>query len=480
MSQSTSSRSTWSNRWAFILVTIGSAVGLGNIWKFSYIAGASEGSVGIFVVVYLACVALIGLPLLMAEILIGRRGRGNPVVAMLNTARESGNSPWWALLGWVGIFGALMILSFYSVVSGWMVDYFWHSLVEGVQVGTPEAAVAAYDELMSNPLRLSFWHTIFMILATGVVARGVIGGIETANKIMLPLLFLILVLLTLWGAAVGDMPTALRFMFNLKVEAIKPGVVLDGMGHAFFSLSLGMGAIMAYGSYLDKRTSIGNTCVWIVVAGVFIGLLCGAAIFSLTFGFDLTPDTGPGLMLKTLPLAFTHMPGGRVFATLFFLFVIFAAWTSAISLLEPFVSWLTERYGIRRARAAWATALPVWLLGVAVCLSFNDWSEYRIFDRNLFGVLDHLATRFIMPLSGLAIAIYVGWRLGKVIVVDEIRLKQRAFTLWFNVLRYVVPVGISLVFLYELGGTALLIYVVPAGILLVFFIIKQVLRDWLK
>ena len=450
MSQATPSRSTWSNRWAFILVTIGSAVGLGNIWKFSYLAGASEGSVGVFIAVYLACVAIIGLPLLMAEILIGRRGRGNPVVAMLNTAEESGNSSWWALLGWVGVFGALMILSFYSVVSGWMVDYFWHSLVGGVQVNTPEEAAAAFGALMANPWRLGFWHTVFMILTTGVVARGVVGGIEAANKVMLPLLFLILVLLTLWGAAAGDMPAALRFMFNLRTEAIKPGVVLDGMGHAFFSLSLGMGAIMAYGSYLDKKTNIGHTCVWIAVAGAFIGLLSGTAIFSLTFGYGLTPAAGPGLILQTLPLAFTHMPGGRVFAIFFFLFVIFAAWTSSISLLEPFVSWLTERYGIRRARAAWGTALPVWLLGLAVCLSFNEWVEFKIFGRIIFDLLDHLATRFMMPLSGLAIAIYVGWRLGTMIVADEIRLKQCAFRLWFSVLRYVVPVGIVLVFLYEL------------------------------
>jgi len=457
MSQEVSSRSTWSNRWAFILVTIGSAVGLGNIWKFSYIAGASEGSVGVFVVVYLACVALIGLPLLMAEILIGRRGRGNPVAAMLNTAEESGNSSWWALLGWAGIFGALMILSFYSVVSGWMVDYFWQYLAKGVQVNTPEETKAAFDAMMADPWRLSFWHTIFMILTVGVVARGVVSGIEIANKIMIPMLFLILILLTLWGAAAGDMPTALRFMFNLKVEAIKAGVVIDGMGHAFFSLSLGMGAIMAYGSYLDKDTNIGNTCLWIAIVGALIGLLCGAAIFSLTFGYGLTPAAGPGLILQTLPLAFSDMPGGRIFAVFFFLLVIFAAWTSSISLLEPFVSWLTERFGIRRSFAAWGTALPVWLLGVAVCLSFNEWARFKILGRILFEMLDHLATRFMMPLSGLAIAIYVGWRLGKVIVLDEIRLKQRMFRLWFNVVRFIVPLGITMIFLYEL-----------------------VLRDWLE
>jgi NSS family neurotransmitter:Na+ symporter len=450
MGHPTSPRSTWTNRWAFILVTIGSAVGLGNIWRFSYLAGESEGSVGIFVVVYLICVALIGLPLLMAEILIGRRGRGNPVAAMLNTAKESGNSSFWALVGWVGIFGALMILSFYSVVSGWMVDYFWQSLTGGVQVRTPEEARAACDAMMANPWRQGLWHTVFMILTVAVVARGVVAGIETANKIMLPLLFLILIFLTLWGAVKGDMPAALHFMFNLKVEAIKPGVVIDGMGHAFFSLSLGMGAIMAYGSYLDKETNIGHTCLWVAGVGAFIGLLCGVAIFSLTFGYGLETAAGPGLILQTLPLAFTHMPGGQAVAVFFFLFVIFAAWTSSISLLEPFVSWLIERHGISRARAAWGTALPVWLLGLAVCLSFNDWSEFKIFDRNLFEFLDHLATRFTMPLSGLAIAIYVCWRLGKRIVVDEIHLKRRTFFLWFNVLRFVVPVGIAMVFFYEL------------------------------
>jgi NSS family neurotransmitter:Na+ symporter len=450
MSHATSPRSTWTNRWAFILVTIGSAVGLGNIWRFSYLAGESEGSVGVFVVIYLICAALIGLPLLMAEILIGRRGRGNPAAAMLNTARESGNSSWWALVGWAGIFGALVILSFYSVISGWMVDYFWQSLVGGIQASTPAEAKAAFDAMEADPWRQGFWHTVFMILTVGVVARGVVSGIETANKIMLPLLFLILVLLTLWGAVVGDMPRALHFMFSLKTDAIKPGVVMDGMGHAFFSLSLGMGAIMAYGSYLDKKTNIGHTCLWVAGVGAFIGLLCGAAIFSLTFGYELETNAGPGLILQTLPLAFTHMPGGRVVAIFFFLFVIFAAWTSTISLLEPSVSWLTERFGIRRAHAAWGTALPVWLLGLAVCLSFNDWSEFKIFDRNLFKLLEHLTTRIMMPLSGLAIAIYVGWRLGKVIVVDEIRLRQRTFTLWFNALRFVVPVGITMVFFYEL------------------------------
>ncbi|MDR0702452.1 MAG: sodium-dependent transporter [Azoarcus sp.] len=447
MSQSVS-RSTWTNRWAFILVTIGSAVGLGNIWRFSYLAGSSGGSA--FVLVYLLCVGLIGLPLLMAEILIGRRGRGNPVQAMLNTAEETGNSPWWALLGWAGMLGALLILSYYSVVSGWIADYLYQAVV-GIRVETAEAARQGFAALAGDPLRMGFWHTVMLTLSVGVVARGVVAGIEAANRIMMPVLFLILLLLTLWGGVVGDMPAALHFMFDFKADALTPSVVLAAMGHAFFSLSLGMGAIMVYGSYLDRHTRIGHTSLWVVGASTLVGLLSGMAIFSLTFGYGLAPSAGPGLILQTLPLAFAHMPGGRLVAVFFFLFVLFAAWTSAISLVEPFVSWLTERYGIRRARAAWGTWAPVWLLGLAVCLSFNRWSDFTLAGLNLFDALDQFASKIMMPLSGLMIAVYVGWRMGTALVREEIALRGAAFPLWFNVLRYVVPIGIVLVFCHNLG-----------------------------
>ncbi|MDR1228708.1 MAG: sodium-dependent transporter [Azoarcus sp.] len=442
------SRSTWTNRWAFILVTIGSAVGLGNIWKFSYLVGAKGGSA--FVLVYLCCVALIGLPLLMAEILIGRRGRGNPVAAMLNTAEETGNSSWWALLGWVGMLGALVILSYYSVVAGWIADYLYQAAI-GVRVETAAAAAQAFADLERDPLRMGFWHTVFLALSVGVTARGVVAGIEVANKIMMPSLFLILVLLTVWGAVAGDMPAALHFMYDFKIKALTPGVVLSAMGQAFFSLSLGMGAIMTYGSYLDKEARIGYVSLWVAVAGSLVGLLSGMAIFSLTFGYGLDPSVGPELILQALPLAFAHMPGGQLVAVLFFVFVLFAAWTSAISLLEPFVSWLTERYGIHRAKAAWGTGVPVWLLGLAVCMSFSRWSDFTMFGRNLFDALDQCATNVMMPLSGLAIAIYVGWMMGRAPVRDEMKLGVRAFPLWFNVLRYVVPVGIVLVFFHVLG-----------------------------
>ncbi|MDR1367444.1 MAG: sodium-dependent transporter, partial [Candidatus Accumulibacter sp.] len=403
---SSSPRSTWSSRWAFILVTIGSSVGLGNIWKFPYMTGSQGGSA--FVLIYLLCVLLIAWPLLMAEILIGRRGRGNPVSAMTTTLGECKASPVWGLLGWVGVLGALVILSFYSVVAGWIVDYLCKALA-GLRIETAPEAKQAFDSLLGNPFQLVLWHTLFMVFIVGVVARGVVSGIELANKIMMPGLFLILLGLVLWGAVAGDMSAALHFLFDVHFEAITPNVILAAVGHAFFSLSLGMGAVMAYGSYLDKATSIAATSIWVVVCDTLVGLLAGLAIFSLTFRYGLEPSEGPGLILQTLPLAFSNMPGGRVFAILFFLLVSFAAWTSGISLLEPFVAWLIESLGVRRTSAAWGTGAVVWFLGTGVCLSFNVWSGFTVFGYGLFDALDGATSRLTMPLSGIAIAVYVGW-----------------------------------------------------------------------
>lgn len=441
-------RSTWSSRWAFILVTIGSAVGLGNIWKFPYMAGSQGGSA--FVLVYLVCVLAIGLPLLMAEILIGRRGRGNPASAILNVADEGGSSSWWGLVGWSGMLGALLILSFYSVVAGWIVEYLFQFTI-GLHLESAEAAQSRFNGLLENPWRLVLWHSIFLCLTVGVVAKGIISGIERANRIMMPGLFLILVLLTLWGAVAGNMDAAWHFMFDFRPEALTPAVILAAVGHAFFSLSLGMGAIMAYGSYLDRDSSIASTSLWVAMAGTLVGVLAGLAIFSLTFAQGLEPGAGAGLILQTLPLAFSQMPGGQLFGVFFFLLVLFAAWTSAISLVEPFVSWLTERMGLRRSLAAWGTGLAVWLLGVGVSLSFNLWSGYTLFGLNLFELLDFLTSRIMMPLSGLAIALFVGWSMTRERVLDEMQLSGAPFEAWYRILRYLAPLAILLVFLHALG-----------------------------
>ena len=449
MVSNASTRSHWSSRWAFILVTAGSAIGLGNIWKFPYMTGTNGGSA--FVLVYLACIAAIGVPLLMAETLLGRRGQANPVQAMRTVIAEAGASRLWVGIGYFGITAAVLILAFYSVVAGWILEYLLRSL-SGFSGITRESAAADFDALLANPTRLVLWHSVFMAMTALVVARGVTSGIERANKIMMPALFLIIVGLIGYGIIAADMPAAFRFMFHFDFSEVKREVVLSAMGHSFFTLSLGMGAIMAYGSYLDRGTSITRTAFYVALADTAIALMAGLAIFAIVFAQGLAPASGPGLILQTLPLAFSQMPGGTVIGPLFFVLVAFAAWTSSISLIEPFAALLIERAGVSRTAAVWSISSGIWLLGVAVALSFNLWSEFKVFGQNIFDLLDTITTKIMMPLTGLLIALFVGWVMKSPHVAEEIGLRGAGLRLWHNVLRYLSPLAIILIFLHVVGA----------------------------
>lgn len=448
MSSTTSARAHWSSRWAFILVTAGSAIGLGNIWKFPYMTGTNGGSA--FVLVYLACIIGIGLPLLMAEVMLGRRGQENPADTMRLLAREARVSPWWQAVGFIGIFGALFILSFYSVVAGWILDYTVLA-ARGFGQFAKEDFGPLFAGLLANPVKLIGWHSAFMLLNFVVVAGGITGGIERANKILMPALFAILLILLGYGMVAADLPAAFRFMFHFEPAAISAKVILAAMGHAFFTLSLGMGAIMTYGSYLGRETPIGRTCLYIGAADTAIALLAGLSIFAIVFAQGLEPAAGPGLILQTLPIAFSQMPFGGVIGVLFFLLVVFAAWTSSISLIEPPSALLIERFGLRRPVAVGLVCLAAWLLGMAVALSFNDWGHIKLFGLNIFDLLDTLTTKIMMPTAGLLIALFVGWRMQRAHVEDEIGLSAGSFRLWFAVLRYFSPVAIVLIFLNVIG-----------------------------
>ena len=448
MSTPSVARAHWSNRWAFILVTAGSAIGLGNIWKFPYITGTNGGSA--FVLVYLACIVAIGIPLLMAETLLGRRGQGNPVDSMHTVVSEAGAANIWRIIGHIGIIGAVLIMSFYSVVAGWILDYLVKA-VDGFHGMDKETLNASFSALLADPKRLIAWHSGFMALNVLVVANGITSGIERANKIMMPTLFIILLVLLGYGIAAADMPAAIRFMFHFDAKAISSSVILSAMGHAFFTLSLGMGAIMTYGSYLDHGTSIPRTCLYITLADTAIALMAGLSIFAIVFARGLEPAAGPGLILQTLPLAFSQMPMGGLVGVLFFMLLAFAAWTSSISLIEPATALLVEHYGVSRPRAVLGVGFVIWLLGVAVALSFNDWSGFTIFGLGIFDLLDTLTTKFMMPLAGLLIALFVGWVMKPAHVADEIAMSPGHFRLWFKMLRYFVPVAIVLIFLNVIG-----------------------------
>ncbi len=440
----------WSSRWAFILATSGSAIGLGNIWKFPYITGVNGG--GAFVLVYLACILLIGLPIMMAEVMMGRRARQSPINAVRTLSAEAGAGKAWRLLGWMGVVAGFLILSYYSVIAGWAVGYVFKALAGDFSGADGQAISQQFGAMIASPWYLLLLHTVFMVMTVAVVARGVRNGIERAVSWMMPGLFaLVIVLLFYAMLGGGAFMQGVHFMFDPDFSALTPTGVMVAMGHAFFTLSLGMGAVMVYGSYMPARASITSSVFTIVALDTLVSLLAGLIIFPLVFANGLEPGQGPGLMFQTLPIAFGQMPAGLVFGTLFFVLLTFAAWSSAISLVEPVVAWLIENHGFSRPGAAWLCGALSWLLGLGTIFSFNLWSDYRLFDRSFFELLDFLTSNIMLPMGGLFIALFTGWIMPRAASRAELATGERIYAGWRILVRYVAPVAVIVVLLNLLG-----------------------------
>ena len=346
----------------------------------------------------------------------------------------------------------LLILGFYSVIGGWVLSYIGEASSGSFSQITATQSSTNFDALLASPLILLFWHTVFMLMTMGVVARGVNSGLEKANNILIPALFAILLVLLGYSMSVGDMSAAYRFMFTPDFSKITPVAVLSALGHAFFSLSLGMGAVMVYGSYLQRNVSIARTTIYIALADTALGLLVGLAIYSLVFANQLAPNAGPGLIFQTLPIAFGKMPGGNVIGMLFFMLVAFAAWTSAISLVEPAIAWIVENTQFKRTVSCLWLGLVVWLLGVSVVLSFNEWKDIKVvFNLNIFDTLDKLTSTILLPLGGLLMAIFAGYVMNKNHVQEELNLNSSLFALWRMTNNFIAPIAIFGVFLYLFG-----------------------------
>lgn len=448
---------SWSSRWAFVLAATGSAVGLGNIWKFPYITGEYGG--GAFVLVYLLCIAVIGVPIMMAEVMLGRRGRQSPINTMYNLAIESGHNPNWRYLGIMGVVAGFLILSYYSVIAGWSLYYIALSALGEFNGLTADGVSSKFSRFIADPVYLLFFHTLFMLMTMYVVSYGVRSGLEKAVKIMMPALFLLLLVLLGYAMNTNSFGTAMDFMFEFNFDKLSIGAVLTAMGHAFFTLSLGMGAIMVYGSYLKKNISIARTTFMIAGADTLIAILAGMVIFPLVFANNLEPGGGPGLIFITLPLAFGHMDGGVIFGTLFFILLTFAAWTSAISLMEPAVTWLVENRGFRRIQATIITGVVIWLLGILTVVSFNIGAfrlpftiSGKVFENGFFDLFDLLTTNIMLPLGGMFIAIFAGWYMSKDASRDELDMGHGiAYQAWHFLVRYISPVAILIVFLQLMG-----------------------------
>ncbi len=452
----TSVHGYWSSRFAFVLAAAGSAVGLGNIWKFPYMAGENGG--GAFVLLYLLCIALFGIPVMMSEVLLGRRGRSSPVNTMTALAEEERRSKAWRLLGLMGVLAGFLILSYYSVIAGWALAYVVET-ASGTFTGiNGEQAGEVFNDLIKDPRRLLFLHSIFILLTMVVVIRGVANGLEKAVRILMPALFLLIIVMVGYGILQGDFLESLKFLFAPDFSKLSPEIVLKAMGQAFFSLSLGMGAIMMYGSYLPDDASIATTSFQVAIADTLIAILAGLAIFPIVFANGLEVGQGPGLVFNTLPLAFGQMTGGLLFGTIFFVLLVFAAWTSSISLIEPAVAWLIEKFSISRVTSSVICGLVAWAIGLGTVFSFNSWSKIELFDgtflqgKSFFDLLDYLTSNIMLPLGGILICIFAAWLMTEKSRREELKIKHEgAYRVWRFLARYITPIGVIFIFLHVLG-----------------------------
>jgi NSS family neurotransmitter:Na+ symporter len=439
--------STWSSGLTFVLAAVGAAVGLGNIWKFPFVVGVSGG--GAFVLVYLGCVVFVAVPILIAELWIGRRGGSSPPIAMHNVATGAGRSRAWAIVGWVGMLVGYLIATYYSVIAGWTLAYIVKA-GSGFGGASPQEVAGQFDKLLADPVAMTAWHTVFIVSALFIVSRGLRDGIERAVKFLMPALFVMLLVMIAYAAVEGDFMAALSFLFSTDFSLITGKTVLTAIGQAFFSISVAMGLIMTYGSYVPKSVSLTKSALIIAGADTLVALLAGLMIFPLVFANNLDPGSGPGLIFRTLPTAFADMPGGAVFGTLFFVLLAFAAITSIIAIIEPIVAFAEDRWSMRRKTGCIVFGFIAWAIGIATVLSFNAWSEVKplaaignFADMNIFALIDYFTANLLMPLGGILMAVFVGWLVRPAVLGDDLSFANPLlFRVWLWMVRVVAPLAI--------------------------------------
>lgn len=448
--KTTSVHGMWSSRLMFVLAATGSAVGLGNIWRFPYIT--SENGGGAFVLVYLGCIVIVGLPILFSEIVIGRRGRMSPINSLKELADDAGASRAWMGLGWLGVIAGFLVLSFYSVVAGWTLsygfDYFQQLAFGAPAIDNPGRT---FEALLADPGRLIFWHGLFMVLTVGVVALGVEEGLERAVSVLMPTLFVLLLVLLGYGMSTGHFQEAMGFLFKPDWSQVSGAMVVRAMGQAFFTLSLGMCAIMAYGAYLPSNVNIPKVGIAVAFADTMVALVAGMAIFPIVISFGLDPaGGGAGFIFTSLPLAFNEMPFGTAYGMAFFGLLAVAAWTSSISLLEPPTAYFVEATNYSRKQIAVSVAAATWAFGLVSVFGFNIWSEVTIGGKGIMDAIDYVASNILLPIGGLLTAVFAGWVLSNRITREELdeKMPDWAYSAWLWLTRVVTPIMILIV----LGG----------------------------
>lgn len=441
----------WSSKFAFIMASAGAAIGLGNIWRFPYLTGENGG--GAFVLVYLLFVFGLGMPVMMSEVLIGRRGRHNAAYSFRDLAIKAKRSPMWKLAGMLPILCGFTILCYYLVITGWVIDYFVHSL-RGTFTGiTHQGAIDLYNNLKANQLELILWTTIAVIATVYVIARGVQNGLEVTMYFMLPALVLLTIALLFYAFSTGSFWQGFSFVFKPDFSKLTSHGVLLALGQAFFTLSIATGAMLTYGAYVTKDTNISKTVFIICVADTVVALVAGLTIFPIVFANGLPPAQQEGLIFNVLPLAFGSMPFGSLFAAIFFLMLFFAAFTSAVALLEPTTAYLMDALKWSRVKATTIAGFVLWVITLASTASLNIGSDYTIFGLNFFNLLDYVSGNIMTPLGALFLCIFTGWRMHQIDTSDELQLPMSSlsFQIWRIIITYIAPILIIIIFLSALG-----------------------------
>jgi len=448
---------SWSGRLAFILASIGAAVGLGNIWKFPYTLGSSGGSA--FVLVYVIAILLVATPIMLAEMIIGRRARRSAPAAMQKLALEHGASRKWSFVGWMGLFALFLVLSFYSVIAGWTAAYLVKTASGSMSGLSPAEVGANFGNFLHEPGQMVFWHFLFTAATVFVVSRGVRIGLERLVKVLMPALLITLVALVINSAVVGDFSAAVDFLFTADISKLTPVVVLAAVGQAFFSVNVGVGAVLTYSAYLPKEVNLFRSAIIVALGDTLVALLAGLAIFPIVFANNLDPGEGPGLIFVTLSTAFAQMPGGALVGSAFFAMIIFAALTSSISMLESMTARVYEIRGVSRTAAAVLIGSGTFLVGLITVFSFSTWEttyplgQFAVFaGKTPFDLIDYLVSNILMPLGGMLYALFAGWWLTKDTCLDEIGLNDGAvFRLWLLLVRVIAPLAVAAVFVFNLA-----------------------------
>jgi NSS family neurotransmitter:Na+ symporter len=441
----------WSSRFAFLMASVGFAVGLGNIWRFPYVAGENGGAA--FVLVYLACAFGIGVPILMAELLIGRRGQGSPPTAMASVASANGRTRQWQWVGGMGLLAAYTIEIVYAVVVGWVLWYLFKAVTTGFAGVDAPMAEAEFAAVLDSNLGMLLWTLIGLSITGLIIYAGVKDGIERAVSVMMPVMFLLLLGLVVYNIFAGGFAQALTWLFTPDFSKISFATVLAAVGQAFFSIGVAMGGMMVYGSYLPRSISITQSVIVIVFADTMVALLAGLVIFPAVFHNGLDPAAGAGLIFQTLPVAFAQMPGGHLFGVLFFVMLSVAGITSMVGLVESVTHWLEDRFALPRHQSALIVVGSVACFSIFSILSYNVLAEYDIAGRNFNDTMDLFSNQVLLPLGGLFIAIFAGWAMRRQDTRDELTsLTAGNFAFWHFLIRFVVPPALLVIFVQGIRG----------------------------